>query len=348
MTGPGTRTGPESREALESLINSLVDRPDSGRNSRSGSPAAKASRPSSLFGTGQLGVGHISDTSPRGTPSRPVSIQTASIATQTLSASAVATNYEVNPAIPVRRPPEVVSYSVGVQTAEPWSPPKRKDSVDGISDSEDEASASTTRSPKAQKRLSRRERDREDELRQNIKRELAEELRALKDPAADGVMTNGTSNRFPVRALTTEEVNALTSSPEFLDSVDRSIKVIERALESEYDVLVDYGLEGADGLDSDDDEGYGSMRGKKGRKIKEVAQFYDEKWSKKRMISDVNFSPKVSRVGLVSLGPILILNIVSRTRPRLIHQESFGSTRPIRSSTSLEPSSTITTRIHLP
>ena len=150
-----------------------------------------------------------------------------------------------------------------------------------------------TRTPRAQKRLSRRERDREDELRENIKREIEEELKALRDPAADNTSANGAQSRFPVRALTTEEMSAVTSSPEFLESVDRSIKVIERALESEYDILIDYALEGRDGVDEDEDEGYGSMRGRKSRRIKEVAQFYDDRWSKKRMISDINFSPKV-------------------------------------------------------
>ena len=108
----------------------------------------------------------------------------------------------------------------------------------------------------------------------------------------DGTIPTGPAN-FPARALTDEEANAVTASEDFLDFVERSSKVIEKALDQDYDVLADYALDGADGIDEDEDEGYGSSTGKKGRRIKQVAQFYDERWSKKRMISDMCFSPKV-------------------------------------------------------
>lgn len=85
----------------------------------------------------------------------------------------------------------------------------------------------------------------------------------------------------------------MTSSEEFLEFVERSSRVIERTLDQEYDVLVNYSLDGLEGIDNDEDEGYGSSRGKKGRRIRQVTQFYDERWSKKRMISDLSFSPKV-------------------------------------------------------
>ena len=84
----------------------------------------------------------------------------------------------------------------------------------------------------------------------------------------------------------------MTSSGDFVEFVERSSKVIERALDQEYDILADYALGGVNGLD-DDDDGFGATRGGKGRRIKEVAQFWDERWSKKRMISDISFSPKV-------------------------------------------------------
>ena len=82
-------------------------------------------------------------------------------------------------------------------------------------------------------------------------------------------------------------MKAVTSSNDFLDFVDRSAKVIERALDEEYDVLADYELGGVDG-DMEEDEEHGKKRG-----IREVCQFWDERWSKKRMISDLSFSPKV-------------------------------------------------------
>ena len=107
----------------------------------------------------------------------------------------------------------------------------------------------------------------------------------------------GPSN-VPARGLTDEEVNAVTASEDFLEFVERSSKVVEKALDQDYDVLADYALDGAE-VDSDEDEGYGSSRGKKGQRVRQIAQFYDERWSKKRMISDMNFSPKVGHPNTV-------------------------------------------------
>lgn len=91
-----------------------------------------------------------------------------------------------------------------------------------------------------------------------------------------------------MRKLEDDELKAVTSSDDFLDFVERSSKVIERALDEEYDVLADYELGGVDGDLEEDEE-----TGKKRRGIREVCQFWDERWSKKRMISDISFSPKV-------------------------------------------------------
>lgn len=186
----------------------------------------------------------------------------------------------------------MISYSKAIQTSEQWSPKRRSHLSGGFSDSDSDGSLSTTRTPKATKRLSRREREREEELRQKLRQEIEEELKAVKDPAADGLI-NTEQAKYPARALTNEELNAVTSSNDFLEFVERSSKVIERALDQDYDVLADYALDGLEGLDDDEDEGYGSSRGRMGKKIRQVAQFYDERWSRKRMISDLDFSPKV-------------------------------------------------------
>jgi dynein intermediate chain, cytosolic len=227
-----------------------------------------------------------------GTPSRHGPVYTTSIATQTLQTTEVETSHEIAP--PPK--PEYVTYSVAVQTSEPW-PPAQGGAEDGeFSDLEDEEGTA-----RSQKRLSRRQKEHDEELRENIRREVEEELKSIKDPATQDATVNGNQPRFPTRPLTTEELNAVTSSDDFLEFIDRSSKVIERALEEEYDVLADYALDGVEGESDDEDEGYASSRGRKGRRLKEVAQFFDERWSKKRMVSDLNFSPKVGpshRIGL--------------------------------------------------
>lgn len=226
-------------------------------------------------------------------------MQTASIGTQTLSNALVETFHE-QPLAPSSASTKLMveTYSKGVQTSDPWSPQRRRRSSPGFSEADRDQSP-TPRSPT--KRRSRREREREEELRQNLRREIEEELRAVKDLSFDGQIPTAPS-KFPARNLTEEETKAVTASEDFLDFVERSSKVIEKALDQDHDVLADYALDDADGIDEDEDEGYGSSRGQKGRRIRQVAQFYDERWSKKRMISDMHFSPKVRGFYLIVQG----------------------------------------------
>ncbi|MCJ1385945.1 hypothetical protein MMC17_009070 [Xylographa soralifera] len=326
----------DNRKELDSLISSLVGdgRPGSvgPRASGNASPAARGSRPSSVVSSVQ-NIGEFGDQLP-GTPTRRGQVQTSSIATQTLSTIEVSVNYETppSPASKVER----LSYSIGIQTTEPWSPSVLKGSGDNFSDSDTEYSPSIARTPRASKRLSRRERERDEELRRSLRREIEEELKAVKDPTTADTIGQTTKQRFPARALTGEEMNAVTSSDDFADFLERSSKVIERALEQEYDVLANYAPDGLGDLSDDDDEGYGSLRGKKGRRVREIAQFYDERWSKKRMISDINFSPKFPELLLASYtknlaapqdpsGLVQVWNLHLHSRP----EYTFHSTSDI-------------------
>lgn len=177
-----------------------------------------------------------------------------------------------------------------------------------------EQSPTRSRSTKSNKRLSRRERESEEALRADIRREIEEELRALRVPINDGqpdlssATIDGHRN-FPARALTDEELKAVTSSNDFLDFVDRSTKVIERALDTEYDFLVDYAQRSSAGAEEDEDDRNGTGRKGKSR-LKEVAQFWDEHWSKRRMITSIGYSPKVRPMGHVSWGVQLTRGLV--------------------------------------
>lgn len=170
-----------------------------------------------------------------------------------------------------------------MQTTDEWVPPNSSQTQ--VEDAVDDVPPTTP------KRLSRRERDREEEIRQNIRREIEEELRAARDLITDGVVKTGalSTTNFPVRALSAEELKAVTASEEFVDFVERSTKVIERALD-EYDILTDYSLQVL--ADEDEDDQTGNVGGKGRRRVKEVIQFFDERWSKKRMITAIDFSPK--------------------------------------------------------
>ena len=250
------------------------------------STPTRRSRPTSIPAASQTRV----ESQEEGTVAPPSASapQTTSVATQTLSTASIYTNYEFAP-VTVH---ETFSYSKAIQTAEAWSPRRRTRGSEDSSESDSDRSQSRTA-----KRLSRREREREEELRRNLRREIEEELKAVKEPVVNGA-TVAAPSKYPARALTEEELNAVTSSEDFLDFVDKSSKVIEKALDEDHDVLVDYGADDLKGLAEDEEEGYGTSRAKKGRRIKEVMQFYDERWSRKRMISDIGYSPKVGHVTL--------------------------------------------------
>lgn len=142
--------------------------------------------------------------------------------------------------------------------------------------------------------------------------------------------TNG--DTYPSRSLTTDELNAVVSSDEFMKFVDRSTKVIERALDSEYDILADYGQSDLRGIDDDDEQG--NVRGKGRKKIRQVAQFYDERWSRKRLISSIHFSPKFPELVLASYtknpsaphdpdGLVQVWNMQMHDRPEFVfHAQS--------------------------
>ncbi|EAS36850.3 cytoplasmic dynein intermediate chain [Coccidioides immitis RS] len=277
--------GRSDRAELDSLISRLVDRPSSAahRDGGDGSPRGRGSRPNSVLSGGQLSGENIEAYTP---PIRPLS---QSIATQT--------THDLSDAVPQPAPPppspkpEILTYSKAVQT-DTWTESKTL-SEDGT-ESEGEDSPTTSR---ANKRLSRRERERDEEIREKLRQEIEEELKATQSLAAGGDAQPTGQFRYPLRTLTSDELNAVTSSGEFLDFVERSSKVIERALDEDYDVLADYALGGIGAEDEEDDD---YRLGKKRREIKQVTQFWDERWSKKRMITDVSFSPKFPELVIAS------------------------------------------------
>ncbi|KAK8222959.1 cytoplasmic dynein-like protein 1 intermediate chain 2 [Phyllosticta paracitricarpa] len=317
----------DSRRELDNLIQSLVgeSRPGSGGPRDPSSPTGGRSRPTSVISASQLSsaVGDAIETA-----SSPATVQTTTNVPQPLSIAPLTTVYEA----PSTPKPEIITYSKGVQTTEPWSPPKRRQSE---SDGETENHGpdwSPSKAKRSSKRWSRIDRLRDEELRQNIRKEIEDELKALQD-GQDAGGAASTEPNFPARQLTDEELNAVTGSDDFFDFVERSTKVIERALEEEYDLLTDYAMAGMEDVDEDDD-GFGNAKGKKGRRIREITQFYDERWSKKRMISDLNFSQKFPELVLASYtknpsaphdpdGLVQIWNMHMQDRPEYIfHAQS--------------------------
>ncbi|KAF8455677.1 WD40-repeat-containing domain protein [Terfezia claveryi] len=257
LGSPSTSKSPEARrQEIDDLLQSLVGTGRSGIGSR----------PGSVVSAGESGLSEAqSPTS--GTTEIP------SISLQTLSTAPLTIVYDAPPS-PVR---EIVTYSKEVQTVDDWSPPDA-DVEDGV-----------------QTDTRRHSRITDEALREQIRKEIEEELQLIQDnaemdgkPLTVGVGANGS---IFARELTDEEKGAVLKSEDFVDFLERSSKVVERALDldMEYDILADYGQ----GVDGDEET-------QSGRRIKEVARFYDERWSKKRMISDLHFSPKFPELVLAS------------------------------------------------
>ncbi|KAI5864964.1 WD40 repeat-like protein [Durotheca rogersii] len=280
--------GRDNRKVIETLINSLVSesRPASSITGAA-SPGLRGSRPNSVFSADELS-GENSEYASQAN-GQPVSTQP-----QVLTTVPLQTIYECPPS-PVK---EVLSYSKAVQTADDWTPPAALPRA--FSDLEDDELSGATSTPN--KRLSRWKRDREEEIRQSLRIEIEEELKAARELVVDGPLPAGSTvtSNYPARALSSEELAAVVASDDFVDFVERSTKVIERALHisSEYDILTDYSLQAHD--IEDEDEQAGNTGGKGRRRVKEVVQFYDERWSKKRMISSINFSAKFPELVLAS------------------------------------------------
>ncbi|KAL3964015.1 hypothetical protein ACCO45_001019 [Purpureocillium lilacinum] len=286
----------DNRREIESLINSLVgdSRPGSTTTGGAASPAGRASRPNSVLSAGEISNGTSDFTGTQNGQAVSAAASAAAPPPITLSTVPLTTVYACPPS-PVK---EVFSYSKGVQTTDDWSSTPTRPRAQSIASDGDDYSG-TTSTPN--KKLSRRERDREEELRQKIRDEVEQELRATKELLADGLAPAQPSSatNWPSRDLTTEELEAVTRSEEFVEFLEQSTKVIERAIDQEtYDILTDYALQGKD-LDDEDEES-GNTGGRGVHRIKEVAQFFDDRWSKKRMISSIEFSPKFSELLLAS------------------------------------------------
>lgn len=264
---------PENRAEVDSLVASLVGDGSTPRTPPSYS--RDRSRPSS----------YVPARRDAGTPEKTDStsqVRVAETGTQTLSLAPLRTVYEVKSQPPMK---EAIMYSKGSQT----SPARKTRSTSGPSDSPSRRSASAERRPR--RRSSRRLK--EEEIREKLRKEIEEEVRNTRDQDVGNAIpdTNTGQHNFPARALTQEEREAVVAAPDFMDFVERSSKVIERALDEEYDVLADYRLGNLNGLDEEDEDR--GATGRKERRVREVSQFYDERWSRRRMISDIGFSPKV-------------------------------------------------------
>ena len=213
--------------------------------------------------------------------------------------------------IPVQS--EYITYTKAVQT-EPCSDESTTES------GEDDVRR------RSRRRSSKRAPEDQKEIRARLRKEIEEEMHATQN-GTDQTQVNGTQKqRFPLRTLNSNELNAVTASTDFVNFVERSSKVIERALDEEYDLLADYTRAAA--LHEDDDEMYGRSS-KKAHALKETLQLFSDRHSRRRMISDIQYSPHFNELMLTaytknpsapneSPGQVLLWNVHAPSRPEYV------------------------------
>ncbi|KAH7926434.1 WD40 repeat-like protein [Leucogyrophana mollusca] len=162
----------------------------------------------------------------------------------------------------------------------------------------------------------------EDEIRQQIQRERDVETARDKELEEESVQLEKEIEQ-EIRELTEEERASILSAPEFLDFVEQSSKILQRALNDGYDYIRDYTV-GAE-ANGDDSEG---------KRVKRICAFYDERYGKNRSITDIDWSPKYPELSVASYnknpaalnepdGIVAVWNLHLLERPEFVfHSQS--------------------------
>ncbi|KAF8159787.1 WD40-repeat-containing domain protein [Crassisporium funariophilum] len=167
--------------------------------------------------------------------------------------------------------------------------------------------------------------DYEDELRQRIMRERdADAERAARDQELEEESVKLEQEiEQEIRELSEEERASILAAPEFLDFVEQSSKIVQRALNDGYDYIRDYTI----GAEAGGDES-------EGKRVKRVCEFWDERYGKNRSITDLDWSPKYPELSVASYnknpaalnepdGIVAVWNLHMLERPEFVfHSQS--------------------------
>ncbi|OAX38984.1 WD40 repeat-like protein [Rhizopogon vinicolor AM-OR11-026] len=165
----------------------------------------------------------------------------------------------------------------------------------------------------------------EEDIRQQILREReleAERIAQDKELEEESVQLEKEIEQ-EIRELTEEERAHILSAPEFLDFVEQSSKILQRALNDGYDYIRDYTI----GTEANGDDS-------EGKRVKRICAFYDERYGKNRSITDIDWSPKYPELSVASYnknpaalnepdGIVAVWNLHLLDRPEFVfHSQS--------------------------
>jgi dynein intermediate chain, cytosolic len=246
-----------------------------------------------------------------------------SVSTQTLTAVPSSTVFEVVPDPIPRR--DYITYSKGIQTDAENTEAVQERKEPGI---EPDGSA--------RKRESEDTGERDQEIRAQLRKEVEAEFRASVElKPTDNLPT--VESRHTPRTWKSNELNSVTSPTDFLSFVERSSKVIERVLDDDYDLLADYTVSNTqeDGLSDEENPPY-SRSSRKSHALRQTQQFFDSNKSRRRPISDLQFSPHFPELLLSShtknvaissepSGLIMLWNVHAPSRPEYTFHSQGGA-----------------------
>ncbi|KAF9564282.1 dynein intermediate chain [Agrocybe pediades] len=167
----------------------------------------------------------------------------------------------------------------------------------------------------------------EAELRRRIARELeaaaeAERTAREEDLEQESVKLDEEIEQ-EIRELSEEERASILAAPEFIDFVEQSSKIVQRALNDGYDYIRDYTVNAESGGDESE-----------GKRVKRVCEFWDERYGKNRSITDIDWSPKYPELSVASYnknaaalnepdGIVAVWNLHLLERPEFVfHSQS--------------------------
>lgn len=232
-----------------------------------------------------------------------------SMSTQTATVETEEATQAVTSAPPVQKPgPDYITYTKGTQT----------EVVDEGIDAEYEPLEGLE--PRPRSRSSKKQREIDEEIRASLRKEIEDELNATQSGMKAG--PTSVQQRLPLRQLNQSELNAVTTSDDFQAFIERSSKVIERALDEEYDLLTDYTRTTAVDIDED-------YLNKSSQSLRETLQLYSADHSKRRVVTDLHYSPHFPELLLTSYtknaaapnepnGLVLLWNTHAPSRPEYV------------------------------
>ncbi|KAG2007256.1 dynein intermediate chain [Coprinopsis cinerea AmutBmut pab1-1] len=142
-----------------------------------------------------------------------------------------------------------------------------------------------------------------------------------KEPEDEGAKL-GQEIQAEILEMTEEERVRILTAPELLEFIERTSKIVQRALNDNYDHLRDYTLDAESS--SDATEG----------RIKRVCEFFDERLGKNRSVTDIDWSPKYPELSVASYnkngsalnepdGIVAVWNLHLLERPEFVfHSQS--------------------------